>query len=153
MYQNKLKNLHEAINGVSKVRLDAEIGKNSWIGTGGKADLLVLPENTEQLSSVLTIYAQLFPQKTNASIPRKMIAKYDIKSDKIHSWMLIEAAGLRGYSIGGAEVSRIHCNFLVNKGGATAEDFEKLGEYVIQKVYEKFQVQLEWEVERIGDFL
>ncbi|WP_161982819.1 UDP-N-acetylmuramate dehydrogenase [Candidatus Deianiraea vastatrix] len=74
----------------------------------------------------------------------------DFYCDKIHSWMLIDKAGLRGLSHGGAKISDIHCNFLVNEGGATASDFENLGNLVIAKIFDKFGVKLEWEVERIG---
>lgn len=75
-----------------------------------------------------------------------------ILSSQVFSWMLIDACNLRGFSIGGAQSSEVHCNFLVNKGNATASDFEDLGEYIISKVYEKFRVKLEWEVDRIGDY-
>lgn len=77
----------------------------------------------------------------------------NIKSDFIYSWMLIDSCGLRGFKIGDAEVSTIHCNFLVNDGNATSKDFEDLGEFVIKKVEEKFLVKLEWEVDRIGEYL
>ena len=55
-------------------------------------------------------------------------------------------AGLRGYQIGGARVSDKHCGFVVNMGGATAEDVHRLIEYVQDKVYEVYGVQLEPEV-------
>jgi len=73
-----------------------------------------------------------------------------IYCDKIHSWMLIDASDIRGFQIGGAKISEIHCNFLVNEGGAIARDFINLGEHIIAKVYEKFGVKLQWEVERLG---
>ena len=52
--------------------------------------------------------------------------------------------------VGGAEVSDIHCNFLINSGQATAEDIEKLGELIVEKVKEKTAITLEWEVRRMG---
>ena len=61
-------------------------------------------------------------------------------------------AGLRGFSIGGAAVSEKHCGFLVNKGGATAEDMLKLFDEVRHIVREKFGVTLEPEVRFIGEF-
>lgn len=66
------------------------------------------------------------------------------------AWELIDKAGLRGFRVGGAEVSEKHCNFFINTGSATAADVEKLGEIVIEKVKEKFGISLEWEVKIIG---
>jgi UDP-N-acetylmuramate dehydrogenase len=63
---------------------------------------------------------------------------------------LIEAAGLKGVSIGGVQVSPIHGNFFINKGNATAQDYYRLIQLVRQKVYEKFNIQLELEVELLG---
>lgn len=55
-----------------------------------------------------------------------------------------------GLKVGGAEVSDMHCNFLINRGKATAEDIEELGEMIIEKVKEKTAITLEWEVRRMG---
>jgi UDP-N-acetylmuramate dehydrogenase len=66
------------------------------------------------------------------------------------SWKLIDAAGLRGYRVGGAHVSEMHCNFLINDRGATAEDIEMLGETVRARVKAHSGVQLEWEIIRLG---
>lgn len=63
---------------------------------------------------------------------------------------LIMDAGLRGYQVGGAQVSEKHCGFVINKGNATAEDVLKLIDDVKQKVYETFQVELEPEVRLVG---
>lgn len=64
----------------------------------------------------------------------------------------IEQAGLKGYRIGGAEVSTVHANFIVNAGGATANDIKQLSEYVQQKVAEKFGIQLKREIILLGKF-
>lgn len=64
----------------------------------------------------------------------------------------IEQAGFKGYRIGGAEVSTLHANFIVNAGGATAKDIKDLSELVQQKVFEKFGVQLKREIILLGDF-
>ncbi|MBQ9984625.1 MAG: UDP-N-acetylmuramate dehydrogenase [Lachnospiraceae bacterium] len=64
---------------------------------------------------------------------------------------LIMDAGLRGYQVGGAQVSEKHCGFVINKGGATAQDVLQLVEDVKRKVYEEFQVQLEPEVRMVGE--
>ncbi len=66
------------------------------------------------------------------------------------AWQLIDAAGCRGLQIGGAQVSTMHCNFLINLGGATAADIETLGETVRARVKETSGVVLEWEIKRIG---
>jgi UDP-N-acetylmuramate dehydrogenase len=66
------------------------------------------------------------------------------------AWQLIDAAGCRGLKVGGAQVSELHCNFLINLGGATAADIETLGETVRRRVRENSGVELEWEIKRIG---
>jgi len=66
------------------------------------------------------------------------------------AWELIDRAGCRGLTRGGAMVSEKHTNFLINSGTATAADIEGLGEEVRRRVFEKFGVTLEWEIRRIG---
>jgi UDP-N-acetylmuramate dehydrogenase len=66
------------------------------------------------------------------------------------AWQLIDAAGCRGLIVGGAQVSELHCNFLINLGNATAADIEGLGETVRTRVQETSGVALEWEIKRIG---
>ncbi|MBX3521108.1 MAG: UDP-N-acetylmuramate dehydrogenase [Xanthobacteraceae bacterium] len=66
------------------------------------------------------------------------------------SWQLIDAAGCRGLVIGDAQVSELHCNFLINRGNASAADVEGLGEEVRRRVKENSGVELEWEIKRIG---
>jgi UDP-N-acetylmuramate dehydrogenase len=66
------------------------------------------------------------------------------------AWELIDAAGCRGLVVGGAQVSELHCNFLINLGSATAADIETLGETVRRRVRETSGVDLEWEIKRIG---
>lgn len=66
------------------------------------------------------------------------------------SWKLIDAAGLRGFRVGGAHVSEKHCNFLINDGEASAEDIETLGETVRARVKAQSGIELEWEIKRLG---
>ncbi len=66
------------------------------------------------------------------------------------SWQLIDKAGMRGFAIGPAKVSEMHCNFLINEGGATAQQIEELGETVRAKVKETSGIELDWEIKRIG---
>jgi UDP-N-acetylmuramate dehydrogenase len=66
------------------------------------------------------------------------------------SWKLVDEAGWRGKLFGGAKFSELHSNFLINTGEATAADLEGLGDAVRADVREKFGVELEWEVKRVG---
>jgi UDP-N-acetylmuramate dehydrogenase len=66
------------------------------------------------------------------------------------AWQLIDRAGLRGFRIGPARVSELHCNFLINEGGATSAQIEDLGETIRRRVKESSGVELEWEIKRIG---
>lgn len=66
------------------------------------------------------------------------------------AWKLIDAAGCRGLTMGGAQVSEKHCNFLLNHGDATATQIEDLGEEVRRRVLETSGIELRWEIQRIG---
>ena len=67
------------------------------------------------------------------------------------AWQLIDAAGCRGLTVGAAQVSELHCNFLINLGDATATDIETLGETVRRRVKDTSGVDLDWEIKRIGN--
>ena len=69
------------------------------------------------------------------------------------AWELIKEAGMQGKKIGGAEVSKKHCNFLINNGEATAKDFEDLGNTIIEKVFSCSGITLEWEIRIVGQHL
>ena len=66
------------------------------------------------------------------------------------AWKLVDAAGMRGFRVGGAQVSQMHCNFLINTGDATGHDIETLGETVRARVKENSGIELQWEIKRIG---
>lgn len=66
------------------------------------------------------------------------------------AWQLIDAAGCRGLRIGDAQVSPMHCNFLINLGNASSADIETVGETVRQRVKDNSGIELEWEIKRIG---
>jgi UDP-N-acetylmuramate dehydrogenase len=66
------------------------------------------------------------------------------------AWKLIDAAGCRGLRVGGAQVSELHCNFLINTGNATGHDIESLGETVRERVRQHTGIELHWEIKRIG---
>jgi UDP-N-acetylmuramate dehydrogenase len=70
--------------------------------------------------------------------------------EKLSAWKLVDEAGMRGYKRGGAQVSEKHANFLINTGEATAADIEGLGEDVRAAVKAKHDVELNWEIKRVG---
>ncbi|MEO0729960.1 MAG: UDP-N-acetylmuramate dehydrogenase [Pseudomonadota bacterium] len=67
------------------------------------------------------------------------------------AWKLVDAAGLRGFRVGGAHMSEKHCNFMINDAEATGRDLETLGETVRRRVRETTGVTLEWEIKRLGE--
>jgi len=69
------------------------------------------------------------------------------------AWKMIDEAGCRGLQIGGAQMSPLHCNFMVNTGNATGYDLECLGETVRQRVFARCGIRLHWEIKRVGQFL
>ena len=76
------------------------------------------------------------------------------RADDMHdlkAWKVIDDAGMRGATLGGAQMSPKHPNFLINTGDATAADLEGLGEEVQKKVYDTSGITLEWEIMRVGD--
>ncbi len=76
------------------------------------------------------------------------------KADDTHelkAWKVIDDAGMRGARIGGAQMSTMHSNFLINAGGASAADLENLGEEVRKRVFENAGITLEWEIMRVGE--
>jgi len=90
-------------------------------------------------------------KKREASQPRNRTGGSTFKNPPGHSaWKLVDDAGCRGLTIGGAQVSELHSNFLINLGGATAADIETLGETVRRRVKTHSGVDLEWEIKRVG---
>ncbi len=76
------------------------------------------------------------------------------RADDVHdlkAWKVIEDAGLRGARLGGAQMSEMHPNFLINTGDATSADLENLGELVRKKVSQNSGITLEWEIMRVGE--
>jgi UDP-N-acetylmuramate dehydrogenase len=90
-------------------------------------------------------------RKREASQPRNRTGGSTFKNPPGHSaWKLVDDSGCRGLTIGGAQVSELHSNFLINLGGASAADIEMLGETVRQRVKMHSGVDLEWEIKRVG---
>jgi UDP-N-acetylmuramate dehydrogenase len=89
--------------------------------------------------------------KREASQPRNRTGGSTFKNPPgRNAWKLIDEAGCRGLTIGGAQVSELHCNFLINLGEASAADIETLGETVRDRVKGHSGIELEWEIKRIG---
>jgi UDP-N-acetylmuramate dehydrogenase len=72
--------------------------------------------------------------------------RHDLKA-----WAVIDGAGMRGARVGGAQMSEMHSNFMINTGGASATDLEELGELVRKRVFDHAGITLEWEILRVGD--
>ena len=72
-------------------------------------------------------------------------------SEDTKVWQLVESVNGRGFTIGGAQMSEKHCNFMINTGEARAADLEALGEQVREKVKAHSGVELMWEIQRIGE--
>ena len=66
------------------------------------------------------------------------------------SWQLVDMVGARGLRIGGAQMSELHANFMINTGGATGADLEGLGEEIRRRVQDSYGLDLHWEIKRIG---
>ena len=89
-------------------------------------------------------------QPTRARTGGSTFRNPDPATSPLRAWELIDGAGCRGLRIGGAAVSAKHCNFLLNTGGASADDIETLGEEVIRRVRDSSGVTLLWEIKRVG---
>lgn len=72
-------------------------------------------------------------------------------SQELKAWKVIDEAGMRGATLGGAQMSPMHSNFLINNGGASATDLEELGELVRKRVLQQRGIALEWEIMRVGE--
>jgi UDP-N-acetylmuramate dehydrogenase len=99
----------------------------------------------------ITAEMDAIKKKREASQPRNRTGGSTFKNPPGSSaWKLIDEAGCRGLTVGGAQVSELHSNFLINLGGASAADIETLGETVRERVRAHSGVELEWEIKRIG---
>lgn len=95
--------------------------------------------------------AEVQTHRETAQPIREKTGGSTFKNPPGHSaWKLVDAAGCRGLRVGGAQVSEMHCNFLINTGDATAHDIETLGETVRKRVMENSGIDLHWEIKRIG---
>lgn len=105
-------------------------------------------KNSQEVGSKIAI----FNKNREESQPiRSKTGGSTFKNPEGHkAWKLIDKAGCRGLSVGDAQISQKHCNFMINNGNATASDLIDLGNQVIDKVKEKTGIILEWEIRIIG---
>jgi UDP-N-acetylmuramate dehydrogenase len=105
------------------------------------------PGNTDEIAAEM----DAIKHKREASQPRNRTGGSTFKNPPgMSAWKLVDDAGCRGLTVGGAQVSPLHSNFLINLGNATASDIETLGETVRERVKAHSGVELEWEIKRIG---
>jgi UDP-N-acetylmuramate dehydrogenase len=94
---------------------------------------------------------KIMQERAEAQPVRSRTGGSTFKNPPSHkAWQLIDEAGCRGLRLGDAQISELHCNFMLNNGQASASDLEGLGEKVRAQVLSKTGVELEWEIKRIG---
>ena len=146
----------------------AGIGRDGKIHTFSNADMKFVYRNSGVDPSVIFTSALFRGKVTDAETIRARMSEVQthretaqpirektggstFKNPPGHSaWKLVDAAGCRGLKVGGAQVSDMHCNFLINTGDATGHDIETLGETVRARVKAHSGVELQWEIKRIG---
>ena len=126
----------------------SRVKKEGWIVTGAELKLKFgdpekIREKIEELKAARTSKQPLEYPSAGSTFKRP---------EGYFSGKLIMDAGLRGFRVGGAQVSEKHCGFVINTGNATAADVRELMRQVQEKVWEKYQVRLEPEVRFLGDF-
>ena len=115
---------------------------------GVPGDISSIHDKISEISDNRNI-SQPIKEKTGGSTFKNPDKK---KSKGLSAWELIDAAGGRGLKVGGAQMSQKHCNFMINTGEATAGDFECLGNEIVSKVKKYSGVELQWEIQKIGNF-
>lgn len=109
-----------------------------------------IPEDRETIRQAMDAVAD---HREKAQPIRSRTGGSTFKNPDGHSaWKLVDAAGCRGLKVGDAQVSEMHCNFLINTGEATGHDLELLGETVRARVLETSGIRLDWEIKRFGIF-
>ncbi|MDF2533196.1 MAG: murB [Clostridia bacterium] len=106
--------------------------------------------NQEEINSIMSDLTQ--KRKTKQPLHLPSAGSTFKRPPGFFAGKLIEDAGLRGFGIGGAQVSELHCGFVVNNGGATAKDVYDLIKHVQQTVFNQFGIKLETEVKILGEF-
>lgn len=114
-----------------------------------QAKLLLEKGNREEIREKMNEYAQYRKEKQPIEYPSA--GSTFKRGDDFITAKLIDEAGLKGYSIGDAQISEKHAGFIINKGNATAQDVLNLVEYTTDKIYEKFGKKIELEVKVLGE--
>lgn len=121
--------------------------KKDWVCTG-----VVLRGEPEVQDVIAQRMRKIVEEREGSQPTRARTGGSTFKNPEGYkAWQLVDEAGCRGLTVGDAQVSEKHCNFLINRGEATAADLEALGEEVRRRVKEHSGVTLEWEIKRIGD--
>ncbi|KJV56523.1 UDP-N-acetylenolpyruvoylglucosamine reductase [Orientia chuto str. Dubai] len=107
--------------------------------------------NDSQISISKKLQRIKTARKLTQPINQKTAGSAFCNTSSYKAWQLIDQVGLRGYTIGDAQVSNLHCNFLINNGNATASDIENLGELIRKKVFDCTGIELEWEIRIVGN--
>lgn len=118
-----------------------------WIFIGARLKGYV--KKTEEIQEKMSSF--LATRETTQPVTCRTGGSTFANPEGLKAWELIEKAGCRGLEKGGAVMSDLHCNFMLNTGHATATDLEDLGEEVRQRVLNTTGVELRWEIERIGN--
>ncbi len=141
-------------SGARHVLTNADMGF-TYRHTAASDDLIfteaVFEGEPAERAAIEAAMAEVEAHRERAQPIREKTGGSTFKNPPGHSaWKLIDAAGCRGLMIGGAQVSEMHCNFLINTGSATAHDLELLGETVRARVLAASGVRLDWEIKRLG---
>ena len=122
---------------------------DDWIFT--KAVMRGTPDNRDEIARRMTEIQEA--RNTSQPVRTRTGGSTFANPTPKRAWEVIDAAGCRGLTIGGAQISPLHCNFMINLGNASAADLEELGDEVRRRVREHSGIELRWEIRRIGDRL
>ena len=120
---------------------------NEYIFLEGTFKYLKSKNITDSLNKIKKLNTE---RKLTQPIQEKTSGSTFKNPKNFKAWKLIQDSGCKNYKLGKAQLSKVHSNFIINKGNATSNDIEKLGEQIIKKVYQKFGVKLSWEIKIVG---
>ena len=137
------------------VMLSLEDMRYSYRHYGGQAGLIFtrgwFRTTPDGVAAIEARIAEIQEKRASTQPIRERTGGSTFKNPEGHkAWQLIDQAGCRGLTIGGAQMSEQHCNFMINTGNATAADLEALGEEVRARVFAHCGIMLEWEIKRVG---
>lgn len=129
----------------------------SYRHSGASSDLIFTSAVFEGIpqdeAAIREEMAAVVEHRENAQPIREKTGGSTFKNPDVNSaWKVVDTAGCRGLMVGGAQMSEMHCNFMINTGDATGHDLELLGETVRAKALEATGIRLEWEIKRLGEF-